>query len=112
LTTERYSHHPKKEKVSTATNSQNLTTTNSRAVNKIMTEADDNQHSYNMNIHGYNNLNRFCVNNYENDQDMGERINHLRNIVDKAPKLNLEVKKFFEKNFEKKFIFFFKFLFF
>ena len=45
-----------------------------------------------MNIHGYNNLNRFVINNYENDQDMSERINHLRNIVDKAPKLNLEVK--------------------
>lgn len=93
MTTERYTPHPKKEKVSTASNSHNFTTTNSRAVNKIMTEADDNcQNTYNMNIHGYNNLNRFVINNYENDQDMSERINHLRNIVDKAPKLNLEVK--------------------
>ena len=58
-----------------------------------MTEADDNQHSYNMNLHGYNNINRFVVssNNYENEQEMGERINHLRNVADKAPKLNLEV---------------------
>lgn len=68
-----------------------------------MTEADDNcQNTYNMNIHGYNNLNRFVINNYENDQDMSERINHLRNIVDKAPKLNLEVKnllKYFLKIF-------------
>jgi hypothetical protein len=73
-----------------------------------MTEADDNQHSYNMNIHGYNNLNRFCVNNYENDQDIGERINHLRNIVDKAPKLNLEVKNF-ENFFFKKIVLDYKF---
>jgi hypothetical protein len=61
--------------------------------NKIMTEADDNQHSYNMNLHGYNNFNRFVVssNSYENEQEIGERINHLRNVADKAPKLNLEV---------------------
>ncbi len=64
-----------------------------RLVNKVMTEADEqfNTHAIgNMNIYNYNTNNRYTLSTNENDE-AGERISILRNIVDKAPKLNLEV---------------------
>jgi len=73
-------------------------TGNTRMANKILTEADDHHmNNFNLNIHNYNNINKFILSSFENDPDYNERIVYLRNIVDKAPKLNLEVK--FKLNF-------------
>jgi hypothetical protein len=58
-----------------------------------MTEADDqfNTHGIgNMNIQNYNNL-KYTASTMENDIETNERILLLRNIADRAPKLNLEV---------------------
>ena len=64
--------------------------TNTRMANKIMTEADDQLNTYN-HIQNFNNINRNIMSNFENENEISERVNHLRNVVDKAPKLNLEV---------------------
>ena len=59
-----------------------------------MTEADDHLHTNaigKMNIQNYSNNNKCAISNFENDLETNERILNLRNIADKAPKLNIEV---------------------
>ena len=72
----------------------------SRGANKIMTEADENHQGFNQNIanlhpgNSQSNLNRYLIPGNENDSEFNERISSLQNIVNRAPKLNLEVKFF------------------
>jgi hypothetical protein len=94
MTTERAT-HPKNAKNSTNNNGTTLkpnknTNTSSRMANKILTEADEQLNTYN-HLHNYNNINRNIMSNFDNETEMSERINNLINVVDKAPKLNLEV---------------------
>jgi hypothetical protein len=67
-----------------------------------MTEADDNlnpRNNYDLyNINTNNKLNdKLFLNTDENEVDNLERVNYLRNIVDKSPSLNLEVNKIYLK---------------
>lgn len=77
----------------------NYYTQSSARVNKIMTEeADDhlnnNFNNLNLNIQNYNGNNYRTGNTiYENEEELSERISTLKKIVEKAPKLNLEVRK-------------------
>ncbi len=66
--------------------------------NKIMTEADENHHGIDQNLVNIDqlksktNISRFLMSGFENDSESNDRIISLNNVVDKAPKMNLEVK--------------------
>lgn len=69
-------------------------------MNKVITETDDNFKTNNYNgIHNQNKNNLIPYNNivpnYLNDTELSEKVRYLQSIVDKSPKLNLEVIKFY-----------------
>lgn len=104
LTTERYSNaKAQKPPISNLnmiySTSNNNTTNNTQSTsrmlftNKIITEADEMNHHNLQNFQGLpgGNYNKFIHTVYENEREMNERIAYLRSIVEKAPKLNLEI---------------------
>jgi hypothetical protein len=92
LTTERNS---KIVRNSQLNNNKNVT---ARIANKIMTEADENHQGLDPKFVNLNpmksktNLSRLLMSGYDNESESNDRIISLNNVVDKAPKMNLEVK--------------------
>lgn len=65
-------------------------------MNKVITETDDNFKTNNFNgiqISNKNNLISYnnIIPNYLNDNELSEKLMYLQSIVEKSPKLNLEV---------------------
>ncbi len=83
----------KSELTTERTQALKMNNAKAKMANKIMTEADDQFNTNNirnMNFHHNNTNNRYTLSTYEND-DATDRLSYLKSIVDKSPKLNLEV---------------------